>query len=495
MAPALALMSAFTAGAAPPAPEFFHPAGIAAGATNTVKVTGKFDPWPPRVWVDAPGLIFQAQTNAGEWRVSAAADAAPGVRLVRFHNAEGVSEPRPFVVGAGPELAEREPNDTLEQAQAIERLPVTINGRLDKAGDVDAFAVDLRAGQTLEAAVDSIVLMSKLDAILRLVTTNGLPLAWNQDYATQDPRLTWAATNDQRVVVQVFGFPYPANSDVRFTGGEGAIYRLQLRLLPPTVRPTNTVDTTAAPPPLVAPPFHSAGSIRAPGQRHRVRVRLAEAGWLAAGVRAESVGSPLDAWLELEDAKGKQISRNDDHDGSRDPYLDWRAEAEREYTLVVGSVTRQAGEDQRFEFDLRRVSPDFRAHATADAVTAKPGTTNEFKVKFARLRGFTNEVRLVARDLPPGVECAAATAPAKDGEVTLSLVALTNAAPFQGPWRLVSQSGGAERAVPYLLTGSTQNNGVPGGYRVLLADHLDVLWLTVPTNAPPAAKAPEKSGK
>ena len=478
-----------------PTLEFFHPPGVAVGSTNTVQVPGKFDPWPPKVWVDAAGVTFLARTNIGEFQVTAAAEAAPGVRLVRFFNETGVSEPRPFAIGAGPELLEVEPNDHFAQAQPIESLPVTINGRLNKSDDVDSFRLELKAGQTLDAAVDSIVLMSRLDAVLRVVTTNGVQLAWNHDFATLDPRLTWHATNDQSVVVQVFGFPYPGSSDIRFTGSDGAIYRLKLALTNSAPPLTNSVDSTATPPPLVALPLTLDNVIRVPGQLHRVRLRVNEPGWVAAEIRAESIGSPLDAWLRLDDQDGKELSRNDDHNGSRDPYLGWQAATNTDYTIVAGSLTRQAGDDHRFNLLLHRVEPDFTVTAAASSIILRPGTTNQLKVTFARLRGFTNAVQLATRDLPAGVACEPVSAPTKDGEINLQFIAQTNAVPFQGPFQLNArdQVSGRDHPVPFLLTGSSSDNGVPGGYRVLLADRTPFLWLTI--SVPEAAKPAEKEVK
>ncbi len=494
----LVLLACGTGRAAAPAPEFFHPPGAARGTTNGVRVSGKFEPWPPKVWVDAPGLNFLARTNQGEFQIIVAADAPPGVRLVRFFNEEGVSEPKPFVVGAGDETLEKEPNDHYAQAQRIDKLPVTVNGWLEKAGDVDCFSVGLKAGQTLEASVESIVLMSRLDAVLRVVATNGTQLAWNNDFATIDPRVSWRATNDQTVVVQVFGFPYPATSDVRLTGGDGAIYRLHLALAKPADALTNGVDTTASPPPLVELPFATRGCIREPGQLHRVRLRVTEPGWIAASIRAEALGSPLDSWLRLDDAKGKEISRNDDHEGSRDSYLEWQAATNTDYTLVVGHLTIQSGEDFLFEFSIHRTDPDFTAVTTASSVSIKPGATNEISVAVARLRGFTNELKLAVRKAPPGVTVEPVTAPAKDGDVKLQLIARTNAPPFQGPLQVEVHDTvtGRDRPVPFLLTGGTVNNGVPRGYRVLLADRTDDLWLTVlgPDPPKPAAK-PGKTDK
>ncbi len=481
--------------ASPPTLEFFHPPGAAVGSTNTVQVPGKFEPWPPKVWVDSAGVSFLARTNAGEFQVNVAAGATPGVRLIRFFNEAGVSEPRPFAIGAGPEILEVEPNDHFAQAQRIERLPVTINGRLNKADDVDSFQVELKAGQTLDAAVDSIVLMSRLDAVLRVVTTNGVQLAWNHDFATLDPRLIWHTTNDQSVVVQVFGFPYPGSSDIRFTGSDGAIYRLKLALTNSAPVLTHGVDSTATPPPLVELPLTLENAIRVPGQLHRVRIHVKEPGWAAAEIHAESIGSPLDAWLRVDDQDGKQLSRNDDHNGSRDPYLEWQVTTNTDYTIVVGSLTRQAGEDHRFRFSLHRVEPAFTLTATASSMILKPGTTNQLKVVFARLRGFTNAVQLTARDLPAGISCEPVAAPTKDSEINLQFIAPTNAPPYQGPFQLNAhdQVSGQDQPVPFLLTGSSSDNGVPGGYRVLLADRTPWLWLTIP--APEPVKPAEQDGK
>ncbi len=476
---------------AAPTLEHFHPPGIAVGSTNSIRVTGKFEPWPPKIWVDVPGIDFLAQTNKGEFQVIVGPEALPGVHLVRLFNEEGTSEPRPLAIGAGPELVEAEPNDHFAKPQVIAALPQSISGRLEKNGDVDSFAVALKAGEQLEARIDSFVLMSRLDAVLRLVTTNGQQLAWNHDFATIDPRLTWASDKDQSVVVQVFGFPYPATSDVRLTGGDGAIYRLHLGLADAKATSTTQLDLTVDPPPPVELPFATTNHIREPGQLQRVRLRVTEAGWIAAEVRAESMGSPLDAWLRLDDKDGKQISRNDDANETRDPYLEWQVTTNSDYTIVVGSLTRQAGDEERFELAIKRVEPDFKVTATASSLTMKPGTTNEFKVTVTRLRGFTNELQLLAKELPSGVTCEPVTVSGKSAEAKLVFVTHADAAPVQGPFGVQVRDlvSGSERPVPFLLTGSSTDNGVPGGYRVLLADHTAALWLTVLAVEKPAAPA------
>src|SRR4030095_4427626 len=139
-------------------------------------------------------------TNIGRFQAQIADDAILGPRLVRLFNDAGASAPRIFVVGQGPESAEVEPNNHFKSAQAVSNMPVTINGRLDKNGDVDAFGLKLREGEWLDARVDAYTLMSEVDAVLRLVTSTGEPLAWNHDFITLDPRLVWRSPAEQTVV-------------------------------------------------------------------------------------------------------------------------------------------------------------------------------------------------------------------------------------------------------------------------------------------------------
>lgn len=483
----LLLGAALQVQSAAPSLEQFHPIGFGRGTTNVVKVVGKVDPWPPQIWGGGAGVEISALTNKNELQFVVAADATPGVRLVRLFNDEGASEPRPFVVGDGRELIEIEPNDHFSAAMAIAELPVTINGRLEKSGDVDSFEVRVPAGQRLLASVDSHVLMSRLDAVLRLVSTNGQQLAWNHDFATLDPRLEWRAPAATSVVVQVFGFPFPATSDIKLGGGESAIYRLHL-----SVTETLPPQTNALPVELSLP-----ASFRAffaePGARHRFRVKLAKGDWISAAVGAESLGSPLDAWLAVENSAGKELTRNDDANGSRDPAFDWQAPEAGEFALVVGSLTRKAGPGQHYELTVRRAAPDWRASLSASSLTAKAGATNGLKLSVTRLFGLTNAIQVVAQKLPEGVTCEPALVPEKGGELILNLVVADTAGAWRGPIQIMVRDthSGAERVIPFKLTASTTDNGVPGGYRVLLADETDHVWLTVLPKALPKAETAE----
>ena len=57
----VAALSATALHADPPELKAIHPIGAARGTTNLVTLSGKFDPWPPKIWSDPPGLIFKAE--------------------------------------------------------------------------------------------------------------------------------------------------------------------------------------------------------------------------------------------------------------------------------------------------------------------------------------------------------------------------------------------------------------------------------------------------
>src|SRR5262245_17483476 len=97
--------------AAAPTLTYLYPAGAGRGQTVVVQAAGTFEPWPVQAAVDGTGVRLTPTKEPGKFSVVVAGDAAPGLRWLRLHNADGASAPRPFLIGTLPEVSEQEPND------------------------------------------------------------------------------------------------------------------------------------------------------------------------------------------------------------------------------------------------------------------------------------------------------------------------------------------------------------------------------------------------
>ena len=224
----LCLIASPQLGAAPPAVIYLSPAGAQRGTTVEVIAAGSCVRWPVQVGVSGNGVVAKAAKEKGRLAVTVTADAIPGVYWLRLHDELGASGLRPFVVGTLPEVAEKEPNDDPKKPQPV-ALPAVVNGRLDKAGDVDCFAVSLKKGQTLVAELEAHhTLRSPMDGVLQIVSPEGFVLDENHDFHGLDPLLGFTALKDGIYIVRVFAFPATPDSSIRFFGSDACIYRLTL---------------------------------------------------------------------------------------------------------------------------------------------------------------------------------------------------------------------------------------------------------------------------
>lgn len=499
----LAVLS--VASAADPTITHLYPAAGQQGTTVSVTPVGKSDPWPPQVWVDAPGIDFKPAKTKGKFDVEIAKDAAPGPHLVRFFNNDGASQPRFFIVSTEPELLEKEPNDSFQSPQKIEALPATISGRLDKSGDVDSFAVTLKKGQPLRAWVEAYVLASTFDGMLRIVDEKGNELTFNHDGRTLDPDLRWVAPRDGTFIVQVMGFVYPATADVRLTGGDGCVYRLHLTTaLAPNVsfpahsasegaeiaeqEPNDTIDKAQS----VTIPCSIAGAIDKAGDEDRFTFTAEKGKIYELNVVGARAGSPLDGWLKIESKEGKQLVRADDTDGSRDPRLTWTAPSSGSVYVAVGDVTHHGGPDFRYQLHIAEAVPTVAGTAASHSVVIAAGKIGEIKATVKGANGFKAKLKLAARNLPEGISAEDADVPEKGGEITLKLTAVASAVAANQPIQIVLREveSGTEHPVIFSMVTTGENNGVPQGYTELVINSTDQLWLTVtaPAQKPDAPK-------
>lgn len=222
------LMLAATLVAAPPNVTALFPAGCQVGQSVEVSAQGSVGD-KPQAWVSREGVKIEFAEAGNKFKVIVAENAAPGLCWIRVFNAEGASSLRPFVIGTLPEIAEKEPNNSAKEAQKLETSQIVVNGVLDKGGEVDTFAVSLKAGQTLVASLMAKgTLGSPMDAVLQVLGPRGFVMEHNDDDHGFDPQIAFTAPADGEYGVRVFAFSDVANSSVAFAGGANYIYRLTL---------------------------------------------------------------------------------------------------------------------------------------------------------------------------------------------------------------------------------------------------------------------------
>ncbi len=547
-AASLLLFTLHSVQAAAPAPEFLFPAGGKQGTTVSVNVGGKLDGWPVGVWTSHLGLKFKAATNSGTYLVSISADVPAGAHLVRFFNTEGASEPRAFVVGRRDELLEVEPNDDFRRAQRLEKTAVVINGKLEKAGDVDSFAIHTELGKWVVAAVECYALGSSVDPVVQILDDRGVRVAFNHDAHNLDAIVAWQAARTGTCYVQLFGFAHPPASDVAAKGSAAYVYRLTVTTGPfvRTAYPTGvkrggtaqlgllgwnldtTTQTVEASRALPADPFlfvpanstgdtlwldvadgtelteaepndaftnaqtvvlpaTLSGRIGRAGDVDRFAFTAKKNERFNFQVRAAAIHSPLAARIRVEGTNGVQLVQQEGGDGT-DPRLGWNAPTDGTFVVAISDMYGTGSAHHLYRIGTVPAQPHFTATIPTHAFYVENGKTNEIKVTVGRVEGFKEKLVLSVKGLPDGVTARPAAVPDKSGEVKLELVARSDAKPASVPLEILLSvpevQPSASRAATFSLRG-----GETRGDRLINDGH--VAWLTV-SNKPAPAPAPKK---
>jgi hypothetical protein len=523
------LLVSSPARAAPPTFTYLFPAGAQRGKTVEVTAGGVFPRWPVQVWVEGKGIEVKPARDKGRLTVTVADDAVPGTYWIRLFDAEGASSPRPFLVGTLPEVLEQGPKDA-KKPQVLASSSLVVNGRLEKPGDVDCFALTLRRGQTLVASLlANRTLGSPMDGVLQVVSADGFVLEHNDDFHGLDPQIVFAVPKDGTYIVRTFAFPAVPDAGIQFAGGEQFIYRLTLttggfidhpfplavarakpgqvelvgwnipeaaRTLPiertadldsvtlfhPQV--ANTVAVRLEPHPAIvqdkandrrhpqtlALPVTVSGCLERAEAVHVYRFEAKKGQRLSFQVEAQALGFPLSPVLVLTDAAGKSLARAEGPAPGRDPELSFQVPGDGVYQLEVSDL--HGGGGPRFLYRLRATpaEPDFDLSLAADRFVLAPGKPLDIPVTVAARNGFDRPIELVVEGLPEGVT--AAPLPAAAGTKAITLRLSGGAKPASVPIRIVGKSKGKEeltrtaRAALAGLDASTVN-----------------VWLTVPGTA------------
>ncbi|MCY4567808.1 MAG: hypothetical protein OXD49_05810 [Candidatus Poribacteria bacterium] len=174
-------------------------------------------------------------------QVSIGAETPTGEQSLRVQTPSGLAtNPHPFAIGNWVEMVETEPNNTTGNASAV-TTPITLNGKIDKPGDIDWFSFEIKEPQFLVFEVEGNKLSSNLDALLTLYGP-GKPMEGSEEMAWNDNKEQVLMVNDDAVSgadaridwnFEAVGKYSVAIRDLNNQGGETYPYRLNIRPLEP----------------------------------------------------------------------------------------------------------------------------------------------------------------------------------------------------------------------------------------------------------------------
>lgn len=226
-----------------PSPELktVYPAGGKVGSTVRVSLEGTNLEGPTGLrFSDA--RVTAEKSGGNQWQLSIPADLPVGLYDVRAVGKYGVSGVRAFFVGNRDEQLELEPNDTFERAMPIS-LDTTINGRLEKPGDIDVYSFAARAGQRIVLELWTERIDSPARGVLELYHPRGRRLQVSRGRDDREPTLDFVVPEDGKYQIKLF--------DQTFLGSGDHIYRLDVDtgprvefVVPAVVRPGSSSRIT-----------------------------------------------------------------------------------------------------------------------------------------------------------------------------------------------------------------------------------------------------------
>lgn len=347
-------------------------------------------------------------------------------------------------------------------------LPVTINGQI-MPGGVDRYRFFAMQGQHLIIVAQARSLIPYLadavpgwfEAKVTLLDAKGGEVASAQRYRFKpEPVLHFEVPRDGQYTVEI--------NDSIFRGREDFVYRLSIGELPfvtgmfplggragekaaVTLAGWNlpvkslTVDNTMAGPGLIPlpgkffnqPQFavddlpecqagdsnHSSetaqnvtlpviinGRVSKPGEAEVFRFQGRAGQQLVAEISARRLDSPLDSFLRLTGADGRQLAANDDFEDKgtglntfhADSYLTNTLPADGTYYLHLTDTEGQGGPEFAYRLRLSEPRPDFALRLVPSSLNLRTGMSAPVTVYALRRDGFTNAVTLDLKSAPGG---------------------------------------------------------------------------------------------
>ncbi|WP_145416815.1 serine protease [Planctomycetes bacterium K23_9] len=467
----------------------FYPPVVASGTETIVVAEGKFPDWPSAYSCDRQEVKLTAEKEAGKFKVAVDANSVPGVAWVRFHDKTSASNLVPILIGQGSITNEVEPNNQNHEATKL-TLPTTVTGKLHKGGEIDTFAISLKAGQQLVASLTAHqTLRSPMDGVLQLTDADGNVIRQSEDVRGLDPQIIHRVKSNQDLLLRLFAFPEVPTGTVGFAGSAAFVYTIdvttgpfldhvliddddqpsgfgsnlseesKLQVYPATeLSPASAAASNALGwswlPNLVPDDAHrissgdtakqlpavAMGHITAKGQVDRFRFSAKKGRKYRIESWSKAAGFLLDSELKLIDPEtDKQLAINDDQTrGQYDSVLEYTAKSDGELIVELRDLVDNWGPRHAYQLLLAESSPSANLSVAADHFVVEKDKPLEIDIAVNRDRGFDSKIRFSAADLPDGIQCDEVTVDAKAKSAKLKLVC-KNDKPFQGAFRIEAQ--------------------------------------------------------
>ena len=347
-------------------------------------------------------------------------------------------------------------------------LPATINGQI-LPGGVDKYHFQATRGQQLILAAKARALIPYLadavpgwfEAVLTITDAKGRELASEERYHLRpDPVIHFTVPHDGEYTVTIHDSIFRGREDFvyRLTIGElpfvTGIYPLggkQGEKIPVTLTGWNlpektlTVDTTAAeagvmelsrkffnpilfavdqlPEVAARQPINSEknaqsltlpivvnGRLARPGEREVFKFTGHAGQNIVAEIYARRLDSPLDSFLRLTDAAGKQLAFNDDFEDKgtglnthhADSYLNATLPADGTYFLHLTDTQGRGGLEFAYRLRVSEPQPDFALRLLPSSLSLRAGMSVPVTAFALRRDGFTNAINLELKNAPAG---------------------------------------------------------------------------------------------
>ncbi|MDE0088540.1 MAG: PPC domain-containing protein [Candidatus Poribacteria bacterium] len=161
-------------------------------------------------------------------------DASLGIQQLRVSTPSGLeTNPYPYAIGEFNETNETEPNNALAEENKI-GTPITVNGKIEKAGDVDRYSIKVEKGTRFVFEVKAREFRSKLDPLLTIYSHK----KGEAEDSVEEQVLS--VNDDASGVDAIVTFTFPEAGDYGISvrdlndaGGGDYPYRLTIRPLNP----------------------------------------------------------------------------------------------------------------------------------------------------------------------------------------------------------------------------------------------------------------------